>query len=356
MTDNLKKIMSAVRESEADAVLVTSPENRFYATGFSSTAGDVVISADGAALFIDSRYFEEASERLRDVSVIKAEGIKYFDQLSEYLKKSGIRKLGFEERSVSYAEYKRFKEKLPAEFLPEQGIFDKLRAVKSREELRIMIRAQRTAERAFNALLPQISRSVTEKELASELTGLMLRYGADDRSFDTILVSGAHSSVPHGKPRDVKLETGFLTIDFGCIVDGYCSDTTRTLCVGEPTKEMEKVYNTVLNAQMAAIDAARGGITGKELDAAARNVIADADYGEYFTHSLSHGLGIEIHEMPNASPSADAVLPAGAVISNEPGIYIPGSFGVRIEDVLYLTESGCEDITELSKELTVICA
>lgn len=357
MTGNLKKIMSVVGESTLDAVLITSPENRFYATGFRSTAGAAIISEERATFFVDSRYVEEAQAQIKGADVVRAEGQKkFFEQLTDYLRAEGIEKLGAEERSLSYAGYKKYEENLSAILIPAQSLLENLRAIKSREELEIMIRAQRTAERAFLRMLPQISRNVTEKELAAELNCLMLKEGAEDRSFDTILVSGAHSSIPHGKPRDVKIEQGFLTIDFGCIVDGYCSDTTRTLCVGEPTSEMVKVYNTVLGAQTAARDAARGGMTGRELDAVARTVISDAGYGEYFTHSLSHGLGIEIHESPSAAPSVETVLHAGAVISNEPGIYIPGKFGVRIEDVLYLTPGGCEDITELSRELTVICA
>jgi Xaa-Pro aminopeptidase len=244
---------------------------------------------------------------------------------------------------------------LPVELKPGQKIIQDLRAVKSREELQLLIDAQRISEKAYLATIPLIRRDMTELDLFREFSSQFYKAGADGIAFGPIVVSGTHSSVPHGQADNRKLGDGFLTLDFGAKLNGYNSDTTRTLCIGEPTKEMEKVYNTVLDAQVTAIKAARAGMEGRELDAVARNVIAEAGYGEYFSHSLSHGLGIDVHEAPSCSTSATGILPAGAVISMEPGIYIPGKFGVRIEDVIYLTETGCEDITDLPKELTVIC-
>jgi len=356
VTENFAKISAAVGGSDADAVLITSAENRFYAAGFRSTAGELVITGDSAALFIDSRYFEEASERIRGAEVfLSRRGAEYYAQIDEYLKAHGVKKLGAEEKKLSFDRWNAYAQNLSAELVPGQAVLEKLRAVKSREELAVMVKAQRIAEKAFNELLPQITRDATEKELAGELVCRMIKNGAEDRSFDPIVVSGTHSSVPHGGPRDVKIQPGFLTIDFGALYGGYCSDTTRTLCVGEPTAEMEKVYRVVLDAQAAARAAARPGISGAALDGVARRVIADAGYGEYFTHSLSHGVGIEIHEAPFCGQTSKDIVPAGAVLSDEPGIYIPGRFGVRIEDVLCITEDGCEDITELPRELSVVC-
>ena len=204
-------------------------------------------------------------------------------------------------------------------------------------------------------MLNDIRIGVTEKEIAARLTYLMLHYGAENMSFDPIVVSGANSSKPHGVPGEKTIKAGdFVTMDFGCIYDGYCSDMTRTVAVGHVTEEMETVYNTVLKAQLAGIAAAKAGVTGAAVDGAARRVIADAGYGPYFGHSFGHSVGVEIHENPNATPSNSKPLPAGAAISAEPGIYLPGKLGVRIEDVIVITEQGCQDITLAPKELLIL--
>jgi Xaa-Pro aminopeptidase len=235
-----------------------------------------------------------------------------------------------------------------------QKLLRDLRAVKSLDDLDKMKKAQRISEKAFDDILPIIGTDITEKQLATELIYRMLKNGADDTGFAPIVVSGPRSSLPHGVPKDRKIVEGFLTIDFGARVDGWCSDTTRTLCVGKPRDEMVRVYETVLAAQEAGIAAARAGIHGREIDAAARAVIDNAGFGKYFDHGFGHGLGLEVHEFPRASQTHDHIIPAGAVISAEPGIYLPGKFGVRIEDLLYITKGGCENITNLPKELIVI--
>lgn len=354
--DNILRFQAAVKESELDALLITSMANRFYATGFRSSAGEIIVTADETVLYIDARYFEEASAKIKTARVEKLiDRSKSFEVIGDYLKKKGIKTLGVEEQLLNYGQYKTYETNLPVELRPGQKIIQDLRAVKSPEELQMLIDAQRIAEKAFLATVPLITREMTEKDLYREFFCQILKAGADDKAFGPIVVSGTHSSVPHGQADNRKLSDGFLTLDFGAKLNGYNSDTTRTLCIGEPTKEMEKVYYTVLEAQETAIKAAKPGMTGRELDGVARKVIEDAGYGEYFSHSLSHGLGIDVHETPNCSPTADNILPVGAVISMEPGIYIPGRFGVRIEDVIYITEDGCLDITDLPKELTVIC-
>ena len=184
---------------------------------------------------------------------------------------------------------------------------------------------------------------------------LMLAGGAENMSFDPIVASGPNGSMPHAVPTDRKIQEGdFVTMDFGCIYQGYCSDMTRTVAVGHVTEEMEKVYHTVLQAQLAGIAAAKAGATGHDVDAAARKVIEDAGYGPYFGHSFGHSVGVEIHEAPNATPANNNPLPLGAAVSAEPGIYLPGRFGVRIEDVLVLQEGGCMDITQAKKDLTIL--
>ena len=196
---------------------------------------------------------------------------------------------------------------------------------------------------------------MTEKEIAARLTYLMLHYGAENMSFDPIVVSGANSSRPHGVPGEKTIEAGdFVTMDFGCIYDGYCSDMTRTVAVGHVTDEMQTVYDTVLNAQLAGIAACKAGVTGRDVDAAGRKIIEAAGYGDAFGHGFSHGVGLEIHEAPVASPRGEAPLPAGSIVTAEPGIYLPGKFGVRIEDMLYVIEDGCIDLTDASKQLIVL--
>ena len=230
-----------------------------------------------------------------------------------------------------------------------------LRMTKDEEEVECIRKAQEIAEKALEELKGFIRVGVTEREIALELNRLMFAYGAEDLSFDTIVLSGANTSMPHGVPSDKKVEEGeFVLIDFGAVYNGYHSDMTRTLCVGEPSEEMKKVYNIVLEAQLAGIEAAKAGILGSELDKISRDVIEQAGYGSCFGHSLGHGVGMEIHEKPNASPNYKLALNKGAVVTVEPGIYIAGKFGVRIEDFVILTENGCENLTKSAKNLITL--
>ena len=263
--------------------------------------------------------------------------------------------MGYEDEYMTAADFHRFSEKLHCELVPATELLWTLRAVKDQAELDCMIQAQRIAEKALADILGKIRPGVTEKEIAALLLYKMLHYGAEDKSFDPIVVSGPNGSLPHGVPSEKPIQAGeFVTMDFGCKFDGYCSDMTRTVAVGHVTEEMETVYNTVLKAQLAGIAAAKADVTGAAVDGAARQVIADAGYGPYFGHSFGHSVGVEIHENPNATPSNSKPLPAGAVISAEPGIYLPGKLGVRIEDVIVITEQGCQDITLAPKELLIL--
>lgn len=353
--NNLKKIESAVKDSEMDALLITGEYNRRYATGFPSSAGVCLVTGDGSWFFTDTRYAEAAGKiienaMIRTISIEKS----YSDRINEVIAERNIKSVGFEQDNMAYSEFKRFEDKLDAELRPAQKLLSDLRMVKSREELQKMIEAQRIAEKSFLDILPSISTDMTEKELAAKLICSFLNNGADDKSFDPIVVSGVRSSMPHGVPTNEKISKGFLTLDFGVILDGWCSDTTRTICIGEPTAEMRRIYDVVRNAQMRGIETARAGVAGKEIDSAARHVIAEAGYGDYFGHGFGHGLGLEVHEGPTANQSKCDIIPTGAVISAEPGIYLPRQFGVRIEDVLYITEEGSENITKLGKELIIL--
>ena len=256
---------------------------------------------------------------------------------------------------MTVAEHGGWQEKLSCRLVPAEKLLDDLRSVKEPEEIERLVAAQRLAEGAFTELLNFIRPGRTEQEIAARLQYLMLQAGAEGMSFSPIVVSGVRSSMPHGVPTGKAVEAGeFLTIDFGCVLDGYCSDTTRTLALGSVTEEMERVYHTVLEAQRAGIAAAKAGVPGIELHRTADAVIRAAGYGDAFRHGFGHGLGIEIHELPNANPGNPDPLPAGAVVSAEPGIYLEGRFGVRIEDILVIQEGGCLDITRLPKDLLVL--
>jgi Xaa-Pro aminopeptidase len=353
--NSLERVKSDVARSELDAYMLTSAENRFYATGFRSSAGVLIVSGAGAWFLTDSRYTEAAQSAITGATVLQTDREHtYSIRINEICAEHGIARLGFEEATVTYGEYLEWKSKLKSELRPAQERISALRAVKSRDELELLIVAQRIAEKSFDEVLPLISTDITERELAAELMCRFYKNGADDKSFDPIVVSGARSSMPHGVPTDGRIQNGFLTMDFGVLKDGWCSDMTRTLCVGKPTDEMRRVYDTVLEAQLAGIAAVRAGVLGRDVDGAARSVIERAGYGEYFGHSFGHGLGIEVHESPTASAGYDKPLPRGAVISAEPGIYLPGRFGVRIEDVVYVSDVGCENITKTPKNMIIV--
>ena len=353
--DHLFSIQKALAAREMEAIFLTGPSNVFYATGFPGFDCTALVTGSEAWLFTDGRYIEAAENAVKSARVVLTDRQHPLAQrVKEVLSDCGIRRLGVEERSLSYADYLNYKEKLGVELVSSQVVMDELRAVKTPEEVEIMVEAQRIAEKAFTETLSHLRMDMTESEFAAELTYRMILHGGSDKSFDPIVVSGEKSSMPHGVPENRVMRKGFLTIDFGVKYKGYCSDTTRTVCLGEPTAEMRKVYGIVREAQEAGIAAAKGGMIGSEVDAAARRVIEEAGYGQYFTHSFGHSLGIDIHEGPNAAPTEKRTLPVGAVVSAEPGIYIPGRFGVRIEDVMVLGENGATDITNLPKDLLVL--
>ena len=353
--NNISKISESLKAAGLDAILITDHYNRFFATGFSSSDGVLFATADKAWFFTDSRYEEAAQNLISNAEVrLVTRDKTYSKQISEIIAEGKIEKIGFEEDNITYSEYLDWDKKLSVGLCPAQELLNGLRAVKSQEDLEHMIAVQRISEKAFEEILPLISDKITEKELAAELIYRLMKNGADDKSFDPIVVSGERSSMPHGVPTNQKIKKGFLTIDFGARLNGWCSDTTRTVSVGTPTDEMKKVYDTVLEAQLAGIAAATAGVKGCDVDGAARSVIEKAGYGKYFGHGFGHGLGLQVHESPNAAPSAEKELPVGAVISAEPGIYLPGSFGVRIEDVIYITAGDAVNITNLSQKLLVL--
>ena len=256
---------------------------------------------------------------------------------------------------MSVASHTEWTKAVEAEFVPASELLTQLRQVKDADELAAMKEAQRITDEALLEILNFLRPGLTESEVAARLTYIMARKGAERNSFEPIVACGANGSKPHAVPGPAVIEKGqFVTMDFGCVVGGYCSDMTRTVAIGQPTEEMELVYNTVLKAQLAGIAVARAGVTGKEVHQAGAKVIADAGYGDYFGHGFGHSLGIEIHEDPGFHNRNDKPIPAGALLSAEPGIYLPGRFGVRIEDVIMLTEEGCVDITRSPKQLIIL--
>ena len=349
-------IQGKLEEYGLDAMLVTSPSNRKYATDFPSSAGMALVTRKETFFFIDSRYIEAAKKSIQGAKVDMVDMQRAYDaKLNAEIDRLGIRTLGIEEGAMSLGEYRSWEEKLHGELKPAQKLFTDLRTVKDQEELDYLIRAQRIAEKALVQVLDLIRPGMTERQVAAELIYRMLREGADGVSFEPIVVTGVKSSMPHGVPGDVEIRNGdFLTMDFGCRLGGYCSDMTRTVAVGSATEEMRKVYETVLLAQKTAISGAKAGMTGVEVDGIARKVIQDAGYGECFGHGFGHGVGLDVHEAPTAGPSGKDPMPVNAVISAEPGIYLEGRFGVRIEDVIILKENGCEDITLAPKELLIL--
>lgn len=354
--NNIEKIRAELKKRNLDAILVESEKNQFYTAGFFFTDGAVLVGGNAAWLVTDSRYTEAAGMKSEGVEVLEYTKESPLDgYIAEFVSKNGVKRLGIEENLISYSRYLEYREKLSCELVPAQEIFNNLRAAKSDEEISLMCRAQQISELALDEVLGIIKPGMTEKEVAAELVYRMLRHGSEGNSFDPIVVTGAKTSMPHGVPGDVVIKNGdFVTMDFGCIYGGYCSDMTRTVAVGSVTDKMKNVYSTVLEAQLAGIAVSRAGIPGRDIDAAARRVIEKAGYGAFFGHGYGHSLGLDIHEAPNANPRGEALMPEGAVVSAEPGIYLPGEFGVRIEDVVIMRENGCEVITKAPKELIIL--
>lgn len=351
-----EKIAARLGDYGLDAMMITSAPNRFYVTGFASSAGMAIVTTAGSYLFTDSRYIEAASRGVKGCQLVESTREKPMTTLAEeVIVRHGIKRMGFEEFTTTVQVYNDWKEKLSCELVPASSLVVSLRGVKEEGEIASMIGAQRIAEKAFTEVLNFIRVGRTEKEIAAFLQYQMLLGGAEKMSFEPIVVSGANSSMPHGVPTEKQLAEGdFVTLDFGCVYQGYSSDMTRTVAMGSVTEEMDKVYYTVLEAQLAGIAAVKAGVTGKSVHQAAADVISKAGYGAYFGHGFGHSLGIDLNEAMGASLSYDKPLPAGAVISAEPGIYLPGRFGVRIEDIVVVKEGGCEDITLAPKELLIL--
>lgn len=352
----LERLRDLLKTEKIDAVFLASPANIRYFSGFSGTDSYAYLSAERQVILTDSRYTlmaEEAGAGFQVLTISAGRG--YGVLLSELLQDDGVKKLGFEDDSMLYRTVRELQEKsgIPAErWIPMGGKLSQLRAVKSEREISFIARAEQIGDEAFSYILGEIKPGVSEVEIAARLEYFMRTHGAEDKSFDTIVASGYHSAMPHAVPTSKTLEIGdFVTLDFGCKYRGYCSDMTRTVVLGKASDRQKEIYRVVREAQEAALAELQPGMTGAQGDRLARDIIEKAGYGDCFGHGLGHSVGLEIHERPSLSPRDDTVLTAGMMETVEPGIYVPGFGGVRIEDLVVLTENGCRNLTGSSKEL-----
>ena len=348
--NTIKKLQSMLPE-KVDCLLVTCEKNQRYLSGLNYTDGYVVVGKDKAFLLADFRYIEVAKRcETDDLAVVMLENAKL--TLGNIFADNGYKNIGFEDGAMTVSALEGLKNKFPnVNFVPCGGLVEQMRVAKTEKEVEYVVKAQRIAEQALDRLLGLMTPDMTEIEVALELEYGMRKLGAEKQSFDTIAVSGSASSLPHGEPRNIKLEKGFLTLDFGALYHGYCSDMTRTVVIGKADDEMKKVYNTVLKAQLAALDYVAAGKKGCDCDKVARDIIYGAGYEGCFGHSLGHGVGMFVHENPRLAASWDKPLEVGAIVTVEPGIYLEGKYGVRIEDMVYLKENETVNLTNAPKEL-----
>ena len=352
---NVEKYLTLLGE-EADALLLTSRYSRHYGAEFDIAEGVALVSKKGCYYFTDSRYIESAQNNIKGFAVVEMNRANPYNKLlNDAIAEFDIEKLGYEEGYMTVAELRSFETNLHATLIPMGDQISSFRSVKEAWELERIRKAQEITDQAFSEVVTRIKTGMTEKQLQAELIYCLYKNGGEGLSFDPIVVSGPNTSLPHGVATDRVIREGdFITMDFGAIYGGYCADMTRTVAVGYATEEMEKVYNTVLAAQQAGIAITKAGVTGKEIDGAARQLITDAGYGQYFGHGSGHCIGMECHEMPACSPSGQRAMEVNMVSSAEPGIYLPGKFGVRIEDLVIITENGCENITKSPKNLMIV--
>lgn len=353
MDHSLRRNRLAARLADlgVDAVLVTHLPNVRYLTGFTGSNGHVVVGTGGCVFITDGRYTEQARHEVPDVERITyLEGFERV--LGEAIAELGVVRLGFEAPAITYRSWAKLGALEGIELVPTDGEVEGLRWVKDAEEIKALEHAQEATDQAFEDILDKFAVGMSERQVARELELAMRHAGADGLSFETIVAFGENAAEPHHEPNHRTLDEGdVVKLDFGALWDGYHADMTRTIAFGRPPDELRAVYGIVKAAQQAGIDAARAGVTGADVDAASRGVIEDAGYGDRFTHGLGHGVGLEIHEGPRLMRGGDQVLPVGAVVTVEPGIYIAGLGGVRIEDMVEVGDGGCRVIPTTTKEL-----
>ena len=354
--NHLNAITAQLDAYQLDALCITSQPGEYYAVGLKGE-GVVLVTRQGCHYFTDSRYIELAQNTVTNADVTMV--TPHQDHLalaSLVLEHYGLKRVGIEEAYLTVERWQKMKTAFPAdtELVPAGKLLTELRSAKTEEELAVMQKAQDITDQVFAEICDFLHAGVTESEVAAQLTYLQMKHGAEGNSFPPIVASGANGSMPHAIPTAKPIQKGeFVTMDFGCIYQGYCSDMTRTVAIGQPSDEMRRVYDAVLEAQLAGIAAAKAGVPGCDVHNAAWDVLKKYGYGDYFGHGFGHSLGIEIPESPNANRANTKPLPAGAVLSAEPGVYLPGKFGVRTEDVIFLTETGNRILTHAPKHLII---
>ncbi len=350
----LKRLRSALKEKELDAILISTPENRQYLSGFVGTAGWLFISHESAILATDFRYTEQAAHQAPNFEVLQVSGWKW---LVEQLDKVGPARVGFESQHVTMAAYRRIAAAIKEmdddrrpKMVATSNLVENIRAVKDAHELTMLQSVIDISDRAMEAVTPNLQAGQTEREIAWLLEKAMREFGADSLSFDTIVAGGPNGAMPHHRAGDRPVQEGEpIVIDMGAKLDGYCSDITRTVCIGQPDDQFRKIYNLVLGAQLTAISTLKPSLNGEEADNLARTVLDDAGYKENFGHSLGHGIGLAVHEFPRVGPTSPDILEESMVFSVEPGIYLSGWGGVRIEDLVVLEESGARSLSKAPK-------
>jgi Xaa-Pro aminopeptidase len=355
--ERIKRLFNQL--NDVDAVVVTSTNNRQYFTGFHGSYGFLVMNAEKAIYITDSRYYEMAQEAIAPLGIqveLTKTGINIYQQVDDILKSMGAKTVGFENTEITVSAFDALKSNLPNyEFVPVGENILNVRQIKTQEELDFIAKAQSITDKAFSEVIKIIKKDMTEKELMAELEYQLKKNGATSLAFDTIIASGANSSKPHAHPTDKKIVPGDpITMDFGAAYNGYCSDMTRTVFLGEPSAQMRSIYEIVLAAQNAVLNNVKIGMTGREVDALAREVIKANGYEENFQHGLGHSVGLDIHERPSMNPRSDEVLQENQLITVEPGIYVPGLGGVRIEDLIIIKQDRIINLTKSPKNIIIL--
>ena len=349
------KLAARLAALEVDALLVTRLPNVRYLTGFTGSNGQLLVTASEAIFFTDSRYAEQARHEVPDVARQVHPHSAFPSAFARAASDTGARRLGFEADGITYRTYEELRQGATIELVAVRDEVERLRQAKEPEEIRLIERAQALTDEAFERVLAKLVEGITEREVALELEDAMRHGGADRVGFDTIVAFGENAAEPHHGPTDRRLSRGdVVKVDFGCVVDGYHSDMTRTVAVGDPDPRLVEIHDVVRGAQEAGVAATREGARAGDVDDAAREVIRAAGFGDRFGHSLGHGVGLEIHEGPGLRAGSDEAIPRGAVVTVEPGIYVPGLGGVRIEDMVEVTADGCRPLPRSPRGLVVV--
>jgi Xaa-Pro aminopeptidase len=349
------KLTAKLPDLGADALLVTRLPNVRYLTGFTGSNAQLLVTGSEAILFTDPRYEEQAGHQVPDVRRHIYRWMEFPGVLVQLSQELGAERMAFESTDVTYQMYQQLQESGGLELVPVRDVVEGLRRTKDAEEIELIGQAQEATDEAFDRVLSKLVEGVTERQVAFELEQAMRLAGAEKTAFDTIVAFGENAAEPHHGPTDRALSPGdVVKLDFGCVVDGYNSDMTRTVAFGEPDPQLREIHDVVLRAQQAGVAAVRAGIRGGDADEAARSVIREAGHADQFGHSLGHGVGLEVHEAPGLRANSDEEVPEGAVVTVEPGVYVPGLGGVRIEDMVVVTADGSRPMPRSPRELVVL--